>query len=224
MKQHPDRPRSGSRPPPRPDLGRFAAECAAGEPPRLPTPPSRAGGACALLFLPGGGRSGGGGGGEEVLGGLWEERLGGRPPKSPGSRSSWNMSTNSCCSSSKVSCTYGRNEPAGQRTRHGRGSRWRENILDAQRSSACLPLAWPGSSCRPSLRGSRPSPTAADHHRAQKTPSATEFPSRNKTDTEHGSSRNYVGVVVLAVVDADVVEEALVGVGEHCLDVRGYRT
>ena len=106
MKQNPDRPRSGSRPPPRPGLGRFAAECAAGEPPRLPTPPSRAGGACALLFLPGGGRSGGGGGGgEEVLGGLWEERLGGRPPKSPGSRSSWNMSTNSCCSSSKVSCT-----------------------------------------------------------------------------------------------------------------------
>jgi len=65
---------------------------------------------------------------------------------------------------------------------------------------------------------------SSSESRKIKTPSATEFPSRNETDTEHGSSRNYVGVVVLAVVDADVVEEALVGVGEHCLDVRGYRT
>ena len=63
-----------------------------------------------------------------------------------------------------------RNDSIGQghEARSGPGSRRHENILDAQRrrscACACLPLAWPGSSCRPSLRGSRPSPTAADHH------------------------------------------------------------
>lgn len=129
MKQKPDRPRSSSRPG-RPGLGRFAAECiAAGEEPRLSTP-LHAGVACAL-FLPGGGRSGG----EDVLGGLcdWPLRPGGSPLKNPGSRSSWNMSTNSCCSSSKVSCRAYGNTRFAQPTDLNAGSTVRISSDDGTR-------------------------------------------------------------------------------------------
>lgn len=99
MKQNPERPRSGSRPA-QPVLGRFAVE------PRLPAPLNDDG-VCAPLLLAGGvGRNGDVDGGNEVLLGPWALRLVGSPPKNPApSRSSWNMSTNSCCSSSKLSCT-----------------------------------------------------------------------------------------------------------------------
>jgi hypothetical protein len=104
MKQNPERPRSGSRPAD-PGLGRFAVE------PRLSTPLNDDDGACAPLFLPAGvdrnGDDDDTAGGNEVLAGAWAlRRVVGSPPKKPASsRSSWNMSTNTCCSSSKVSCT-----------------------------------------------------------------------------------------------------------------------
>ena len=116
MKQNPERPRSGSRPAAPLGLGRFAVE------PRLSTPLNDDDdGACAPLFLPaaaGVGRNGDDDdidGGNEVLAGGWALRpVVGSPPKNPASsRSSWNMSTNTCCSSSKVSCTY--TERFGQR-------------------------------------------------------------------------------------------------------------
>lgn len=154
MKQNPERPRSGSRPA-QPVLGRFAVE------PRLPAPLNDDG-VCAPLLLAGGvGRNGDVDGGNEVLLGPWALRLVGSPPKNPApSRSSWNMSTNSCCSSSKLSCTE-YTDGLGQRTDLDARGALQIDLGQRVRVRA-LPLAWPGSSCRPSLRGSRPSPTAAD--------------------------------------------------------------
>lgn len=118
MKQKPDNPKSGSRST-QLGLGRFVAEgTAAGE--LLFSAPLRVGGACTKVL--GGGRNVDDDTGEDVLGGLWDwalRRPVGSPPNSPGSRSSWNMSTNSCCSSSKLSCstTYGLGERTDLETR-----------------------------------------------------------------------------------------------------------
>lgn len=107
MKQNPERPRSDSRPADPLGLGRFAVDVE----PRLSTPLNDDDGvACGPLLLPaaGVGRNGDDDtdGGSEVLGAWALRPVVGSPPKKPASsRSSWNMSTNTCCSSSKVSCT-----------------------------------------------------------------------------------------------------------------------